>query len=168
MPERRKRQRGTDRGATRRREGGGRPGRAKAASAGGTRARAGGPTWALDVHLTAPGRGKGDAAHRIEAREPFEVLGIVWPTKDGDPVKVDVVIEELRAQFLIPEGALPGLQESFGSAHRRRRSEEPAATAESAAALKPERVQGRAGGDRKPRPARRGTRGGPERRGSER
>jgi hypothetical protein len=69
---------------------------------------------------------------------PFEVRGLVFATANGEPVSVDVVIEELRAQILIPEEALPRLREEFGAEGRRRPGERP--TAETAP-LKPERVQ---------------------------
>lgn len=109
MAERRKR--GAKSGA---RTGGGRPGGTPAPTSGGSPSHGEGTTWALDVHLTAPRRGEGNASHRIEKRKPFEVLGLIWPTEDGDTVKVGVVVEELRAQILIPEHEIPRLRKDFG------------------------------------------------------
>lgn len=107
------------------------------------RTRAGSARWVLDVHLTAPAAGKADSSHRIEEQEPYEIHGLMWPTSDGDPVEVDIVIEELRAQILIPEEELPRLRKDLASARsgrtgRKSESDEPDP-------LKPERVQARAG-----------------------
>lgn len=138
MAERGNRQAGERGRAPRRRAAGGRTGGAKTIPPAGPPPLPGGPTWALDVHLTAPGRGKGDATHRIRQVEPFEVRGLVFATANGEPVSVDLVIEELRAQILIPEEALPRLRKELGPEGRRRPGERP--TAETAP-LKPERVQ---------------------------
>lgn len=92
---------------------------------------------ALDLHVTAPGVGEGDRFHRIEQHEPLKVHGIVWPFGDGEEVLVDLVVEELRAQVLIPEDVLPRLQVGWKAGE-----EVPGSGAE-ASGLKPERVQAR-------------------------
>ena len=97
----------------------------------------GGRRVALDLHLTAPGAGEGDCSHRIEQHEPLRVPGIVWPFADGERVEVDLVVEELRAQVLIPEDALRQLE-----AERRRRRASRGKDGGSSE-LKPERVQAR-------------------------
>jgi len=101
-------------------------------------------TWALDIHLTAPGVGEGDAAHRIEATEPFAIRGMMWPTSDGEPVEVDVMIEELRAQVLVSEEDLPRLRRDLDSVRGSRPRRKPRPEAAKSEALKPERVQARA------------------------
>jgi len=143
MPERRKHAGSGGRGP-RKRNGADRPGSANTGPVGEARPRSSRGTWALDVHLTAPGHGKGDAFHRLEKQEPFKVLGVLWPTGDGEAVRVDAFVEELRAQLLVPEDALPRLRASLGPVRDRRRPREPALETESAA-LKPERVQARTG-----------------------
>lgn len=102
---------------------------------------------AFDVHLTAPAAGKGDRFHHIEKREPFKVPGIFWTSADGEKVPVDIVVEELRAQLLIPEEALArfeaDLKRDAGGAELTPERVKPRARERDSAGLKPERVQGR-------------------------
>lgn len=128
--------------------------------------RSSGRTWDLDLHITAPAVPReADASHHRELTEPFEAL-IMCPAEGGGNVGVEVMIEELRARVLVPEKDLARLRESLGLDVGRRPAGKRSPKAESAA-LKPERVQARAGEGRRPKPAR-GRDGGASRRGGRR
>jgi hypothetical protein len=92
---------------------------------------------ALDLHFSAPAVAEGERFHRIESPKPLEVHGICWPFAEGEDVAVDLVVEELRAQVLIPEDALRKLE-----AERQERQGSRRQGGDSSQ-LKPERVQAR-------------------------